>query len=184
MKKQIIAIVLGTTSLLFSNSASAYHTVNDNPGATNSQSQSQFKGANCSPARLIFIKSFNDVNALIEQGGSMWTNRATTTAAYEVPAGSGLRVIYAGALWMGGTDVNGQLKLAALTFRSANDFWPGPLLIRCLQQLDRQVKSLLEILVKWKICKYPLKKDFLKAEVIAFLDTEYPTLKYGKTCRL
>ena len=24
-------------------------------------------------------------------------------------------------------------------------------------------------------------KDFLKAEVIAFLDTEYPTLKYGKT---
>ena len=23
--------------------------------------------------------------------------------------------------------------------------------------------------------------DFLQAEVIAFLDTEYPTLKYGKT---
>ena len=129
MKKQIIAIVLGTTSLLFSNSASAYHTVNDNPGATNSQTQSSTKGANCAPATARITLSFNDVNALIEQGGSMWTNRATTTAAYEVPAGSGLRVIYAGALWMGGTDVNGQLKLAALTFRSANDFWPGPLTV-------------------------------------------------------
>jgi hypothetical protein len=28
---------------------------------------------------------------------------------------------------MGGTDVNGQLKLAALKFRQGNDFWPGPL---------------------------------------------------------
>ncbi len=28
---------------------------------------------------------------------------------------------------MGGTDVNGQLKLAAIKFRSGNDFWPGPL---------------------------------------------------------
>jgi hypothetical protein len=36
-------------------------------------------------------------------------------------------VIFAGALWMGGTDVNGQLKLAALRYRQGNDFWPGPL---------------------------------------------------------
>ena len=130
MKKQIIAIVLGTSSMFFSNFTFSYHTVNDNPGATNnSQNQSQAKGANCAPATAKIIMSFNDVSALIEQGGSLWTNRATTTAAYEVPAGSGLRVIYAGALWMGGTDVNGQLKLAALTFRSANDFWPGPLTV-------------------------------------------------------
>ncbi|MGB0914846.1 MAG: T9SS C-terminal target domain-containing protein, partial [Crocinitomicaceae bacterium] len=130
MKKQIIAIVLGTTSLLFANSTLAYHTVNDNPGATQAQQTShQMKGANCTPANASLVMSFNDVSALIEQGGSMWTDRATTTSAYEVPAGSGLKVIYAGALWMGGKDQNGQLKLAALTFRSANDFWPGPLTV-------------------------------------------------------
>ncbi|MCH2231459.1 MAG: T9SS type A sorting domain-containing protein [Crocinitomicaceae bacterium] len=130
MKRQIIAIVLGTTSLLFANSALAYHSVNDNPGATQSQQSSQqMKGANCVPATASLVMNFNDVSALIEQGGSMWTNRATLVSAYEVPAGSGLKVIYAGALWMGGTNADGQLKLAALTFRSANDFWPGPLTV-------------------------------------------------------
>ena len=57
----------------------------------------------------------------------MWQDRSKNDAAYEVPKGSGEAVIYAGALWMGGLDVNNQLKLAALTFRSGNDFWTGPL---------------------------------------------------------
>src|SRR5690606_11410414 len=37
--------------------------------------------------------------------------------------------IFAGAVWLGGYDPVGNLKLAAQTFRSANanDFWPGPL---------------------------------------------------------
>jgi hypothetical protein len=72
---------------------------------------------------------FNDVSALIEQGGSMFQNRAAGVAAYEVPKGSNRFAIYAGALWMGGTDVNGQLKLAALRYRTGNDFWPGPLTV-------------------------------------------------------
>ena len=32
-------------------------------------------------------------------------------------------------LWMGGTDVNGQLKVAGLRYRQGNDFWPGPLTV-------------------------------------------------------
>jgi len=72
---------------------------------------------------------FNDVSALIEQGGSMFQNRAAGVAAYEVPKGSNRFAIFAGALWMGGTDVNGQLKLAALRYRQGNDFWPGPLTV-------------------------------------------------------
>ncbi|OUT72078.1 MAG: hypothetical protein CBB76_02330 [Crocinitomicaceae bacterium TMED16] len=87
------------------------------------------KGANCSPATAKLTLEFNDVAALIEQGGSMFQNRTDGTAAYEVPKGSGLNAIYAGALWMGGTDVNGQLKLAALRYRQGNDFWPGPLTV-------------------------------------------------------
>src|SRR3989338_504825 len=125
MKKQVIAIVLGTTAMLFSSSALALKGPNDKPHQGNNGT----KGANCSPATAKITMEFNDVSALIEQGGSMWQNRATNVASYEVPKGSGLKVIYAGALWMGGTDVNGQLKLAGLTFRTGNDFWAGPLSI-------------------------------------------------------
>ena len=85
------------------------------------------KAAGCSPATGRKILEFNNVSALIETGGSMWQDRSKNDAAYEIPKGSGERVIYAGALWMGGLDVNNQLKLAALTFRSGNDFWTGPL---------------------------------------------------------
>ena len=88
------------------------------------------KGANCSPATAKLTMEFNDVSAFIEQGGSMFQNRQEGTPAYEVPKGSNLFAIYAGALWMGGTDdVNGQLKLAALRYRRGNDFWPGPLTV-------------------------------------------------------
>jgi hypothetical protein len=122
MKKQFIAFVLGATAI-WSNSALAYLGPND----LGKKATPVLKGANCSPATAKLILEFNDVKALIEQGGSMFQNRAASVASYEIPKGSGLHVIYAGALWMGGTDVNGQLKLAALRYRSGNDFWPGPL---------------------------------------------------------
>jgi hypothetical protein len=122
MKKQVFATLIGVT-LFFTNSL-AYLGPNDK---SNKKPISGTKGANCSPATAKLTLEFNDVRALIEQGGSMFQNRAAGTAAYEVPKGSNLFAIYAGALWMGGTDVNGQLKLAALRYRQGNDFWPGPL---------------------------------------------------------
>lgn len=59
----------------------------------------------------------------------MWTQRgANLISGYEVPKGSGSYSIFAGALWMGGQDVNGQLKLAAATFGTGgNNYWAGPL---------------------------------------------------------
>ncbi|MFK7787058.1 MAG: hypothetical protein AB8B56_18195 [Crocinitomicaceae bacterium] len=134
MKKQLIAITLGATALLWSSDALAYLGPNDhnsgmNQGNNGNAVSSQAKGANCSPATARLTMAFNDVSAFIEQGGSMFQDRQNSVAAYEVPKGSGLRAIYAGALWMGGTDVNGQLKLAAVRFRQGNDFWPGPLTV-------------------------------------------------------
>ena len=131
MKKQIIAVVLGATAMLWSTETFAYKTFGSGlvQGGNSGNPNPEAKGANCAPATAKLTMSFNDVSAFIEQGGSMWQNRQTSVAAYEIPKGSGLYAIYAGALWMGGTDVNGQLKLAALTFRSGNDFWPGPLTI-------------------------------------------------------
>lgn len=133
MKKQIISIVIGAAAILWSNSALSYY--NDGNGMPQSghgdnNANSEAKGANCAPATAKLTMSFNDVSCLIEQGGSLFQDRNTGTATYEVPKGSGLKAIFAGALWMGGVDVNGQLKLAALKFRSGNDFWPGPLTVQ------------------------------------------------------
>jgi len=70
----------------------------------------------------------NNVSALIETGGSLWQDRANSLAAYEVPRNSNQFLIYSGSLWVGGEDVNGQLKLAAIKFRNdGDDFWTGPL---------------------------------------------------------
>ncbi|MFN5786620.1 MAG: T9SS C-terminal target domain-containing protein [Flavobacteriia bacterium] len=126
MKKQLIAIILGVTTL-WSNSALSY--IHPQDKSSKGSGQPVLKGANCSPATAKLTMEFNDVRALIEQGGSMFQNRAAGVASYEIPKNSGLHVIYAGALWMGGTDVNGQLKLAALRYRQGNDFWPGPLTV-------------------------------------------------------
>lgn len=129
MKKQLIGIALGSAFLLTSNNALSYIKTDGTGMQQNNGGNTiaQPKSAGCSPATAQLTMEFNDVSSFIEQGGSMWQNRGSGVAAYEIPKGSGLKVIYAGALWMGGTDVNGQLKIAALTFRSQEDFWPGPL---------------------------------------------------------
>jgi len=85
------------------------------------------KAANCSPSTGRKVMEFNNVSALIETGGSMWLDRSRGKNAYEVPKGSGNTLIYIGGLWMGGMDVNNQLKIAALRYRIGNDFWTGPL---------------------------------------------------------
>jgi len=70
---------------------------------------------------------YNDVKARIEPAGLLFYDRATG-AAYEVPRNGKVHAIYAGSLWMGGTSVDGQLKLAAQLYRQEGvDFWPGPL---------------------------------------------------------
>ena len=116
--------------IFFGNHASAWYdhskSTNGNTGVK-PENSFQLKAANCSPASTFGYLEFNNVKALIETGGSMYQNRSTNSPSYEVPVGSGETVIYAGALWMGGVDVNNQLKLAALTFRQGNDFWTGPL---------------------------------------------------------
>lgn len=90
--------------------------------------------AGCSNAVASASLQLNNVRTRIDAtGGSMWQDRAGSFAEYEVPKRNNVddpkyTSIFAGALWMGGTDVNGQLKIAAVTFRaSGNDFWPGPL---------------------------------------------------------
>lgn len=84
--------------------------------------------AGCAPAAEIVFLEFNNVRTRIEAGGLWWQDRANGAPDYEVPKGSNSFAIYAGGLWMGGTDVNGQLKLAASLFGSDGvDYYTGPL---------------------------------------------------------
>jgi hypothetical protein len=101
--------------------------VNSNNGGQNT-SIDNTRAAQCAPATGIRDLEWNNVRARIETGGSMWQDRANSRAAYIVPASGDVSSLYAGALWMGGIAPDGQLKMAAVTFRAnGNDFWTGPL---------------------------------------------------------
>lgn len=80
----------------------------------------------CAPATAQFDLNTNNVRARILNGGDLWWNPVQGVPLYEAPAGSGKMALYAGALWMGGIDTFGQLRIAAQTYRqTGNDFFPG-----------------------------------------------------------
>lgn len=87
--------------------------------------------ANCIPTSTSIFLDKNDVRAYLETGGTMFQDRLKGTPGYEVPRtedNTGPKAIFAGSLWMGGTDESGALKIAAVRFRQeGNDFWAGPL---------------------------------------------------------
>ena len=76
--------------------------------------------------------SINNVRARLTTGGDVWWNG--TDGVYVVPkvpaTETPVSAIFAGAVWLGGVDPAGNLKLAAQTYgRNGGDFdfWPGPL---------------------------------------------------------
>jgi hypothetical protein len=80
-------------------------------------------------------QNVNNVRARLTTGGDVWWDPQARVGRYVVPAvpvGSGLdeiSSIFVAAVWLGGFDAAGNLKLAATDFRSAGntDFYPGPL---------------------------------------------------------
>ncbi len=82
--------------------------------------------AACNPATAQTDLDVNNVRTTILAGGDLWWDLGT--AKYEIPKGGKAHSLFAGALWIGGIDGGGQLKVAAMTYRqTGNDFWPGPL---------------------------------------------------------
>lgn len=87
--------------------------------------------ADCANPTEFTQLNVNNVRAGILNGGDMWWD--LSNPKYEVPKVEGAQEtakhsIFAGALWIGGIDGSGQLKVAAQTYRQGgNDFWPGPL---------------------------------------------------------
>ena len=94
-------------------------------GVVRNSSSAKAESATCLPASGSNELTVNNVRAYIETGGTMWFKEV---AEYEVPRGSGMTSMFCAALWIGGHDANGQLKLAAVRFRQVgDDYWPGPL---------------------------------------------------------
>lgn len=103
------------------------------PGKIDELKQRLSPRADCAPSTSSIDMSINNVRARLLAGGDVWWD--LQNGKYIVPKvtpGSGVpevSSIFAGAVWLGGYDPVGNLKLAAQTYRTGgrNDFWPGPL---------------------------------------------------------
>ncbi len=86
----------------------------------------QRKAAVCKRAQSTAELNVNNVRALINGYGNMWYDGSISQ--YHIPKDGSSTPLYCAALWIGGTDVNDQLRLAALRFgQNGDDYWPGPL---------------------------------------------------------
>lgn len=89
-------------------------------------------GSDCDPATQSADLDINNVRTKIQNGGDMWWD--LNNAKYEIPKLPSetnevrKHSLFSGAIWIGGEDASGSLKLAAMTYRQrGSDFWPGPL---------------------------------------------------------
>jgi hypothetical protein len=88
-------------------------------------------GSDCDAATQSADLDINNVRTKILNGGDMWWD--LNAAKYEIPKIEDLNSVrknslFSGAIWIGGEDLGGNLRLAAMTYRQrGSDFWPGPL---------------------------------------------------------
>lgn len=87
--------------------------------------------SDCAPATAERDLNINNVRARLLTGGDLWWD--LSRARYVVPNVRApqpeVSALFAGAVWIGGFDDEGNLKLAGQTYRTAsrNEWWPGPL---------------------------------------------------------
>jgi len=125
-------LLLFLLAFMMLNSAQA----KENIGVSNTPKPASGKteAADCNASTAQVDLNVNNVRARLLTGGDLWWDPVGANPHYEVPRvppGSeqqSVHSIFAGALWIGGIDQLGQLKVSAQTYRqSGNDFWPGPL---------------------------------------------------------
>lgn len=129
-------IKLTVTMVIIFSSVHSYAWIEPNrvkpPGAAPTDKPLSYR-SDCAPATQSYDLAINNVRARLLNGGDVWWD--LSDGQYIVPAVDpalgvpGVSSLFAGAVWLGGFDDAGNLKIAAQTYRSAtaNDFWPGPL---------------------------------------------------------
>ncbi len=97
--------------------------------------------AGCAPAAGFSWLDINNVRARINTGGDMWWDLPGGTGSkYYIPKNGSATSMFSGSLWIGGLDINNQLKLAALRYRQIGvDYWTGPLTIDGTAAIDNDV---------------------------------------------
>ncbi len=71
------------------------------------------------------VLNVNNIETRFNTDGTFFSG---DSLRYHVPKSGNVSTIAAGALWIGGIDAGGNLKLAAQTYRqTGSDYWPGPL---------------------------------------------------------
>lgn len=74
-----------------------------------------------------FSLDTNNVKAYVSDAGNFFQKPWNQSAAFEAPIGSLKHVCASMAFWIGGTDVNGQLKGAFQRYSGERDWFPGTL---------------------------------------------------------
>ena len=97
--------------------------------------------AGCSPASAYDWLDINNVKARINTGGDMWWDLPGGVGAkYFIPKEGSATSMFSGSLWIGGLDINNQLKLAAQRYRQVGiDYWTGPLTVDGTAAIDEAV---------------------------------------------
>jgi hypothetical protein len=118
--------------------------------------------ANTADAQIndTLIIDYNNVSALINDGGYMFQNALNGTAGYEVPKGSGNNSIYVMAGWFGAMDSNAQLKVSFNKFDS-DQIFAGPMADSIhynsptyLNQYDKSIWKVTELEIQDHITNY------------------------------
>jgi len=98
----------------------------ENVGTHKSTKQAMATG--CAVDAGAAYMQINNIRARIMDEGDMWWDPGAGLPRYYAPAASTTCSLFAGALWIGGIDAGGQLKVAAMTYRqNGEDFWTGPI---------------------------------------------------------
>ncbi len=109
-------------------------------GSFKSTASIKSTAAGCSAPSGFKFLTVNNVRARINTGGDMWWDLPGGIGAqYFVPANGSATSMFSGSLWIGGLDINNQLKLAALRYRQVGqDYWTGPLTIDGTAAIDEE----------------------------------------------
>ncbi|NNE28877.1 MAG: hypothetical protein HKN16_04550 [Saprospiraceae bacterium] len=88
----------------------------------------------CASSTAQIDQDINNVRARLTTGGDVWWDGSDGKYVVpKVPAGiPEVSSLFAGAVWLGGRDPGGNLKIAAQQYgrnSGSFDFWPGPLLL-------------------------------------------------------
>jgi hypothetical protein len=125
--KKIFAVAVSFWAL--TSSAFAWYNPKDQAPKPNQQVKYREQ---CTTAKRQTQQDVNNIRATLTSGGDVWWNRSD--GKYVVPkvepGQTEVSSIFAGAVWLGGVDPGGNLKVACQQYGNSSnrsDFWTGPL---------------------------------------------------------